>query len=111
MFVKNYTKFFRTLGIGFFVGVVIVISLNMTGCTRSMVKKAVADSAKDYVNEMGLEYIGSSSTGTDNDGDGYVSVDVRVKEGSTTKTLNLECTYSFVGFTTGCKERLILKNK
>jgi hypothetical protein len=99
-----------SMRLGKYVLLVLAMVALIGGCTRGTVKKAVTDSAKEYVVEMGYgEFIGSSSTGTDADGDGYVSIDVRVKNSAgAEETINLECTYSYVGFTTGCKEKVII---
>jgi hypothetical protein len=98
---------------GKYVLLLLVMAVLIGGCTRGSVKKATTESAKKYVAEMGYgDFIGSSSTGTDADGDGYVSIDVRVKNhAGGEETLNLECTYTYVGFTTGCKEKVIINKK
>ena len=92
-----------------------VISLSLLtlgACTRSQIKEMVADSAKAYCEELGMDYLGGSSTGTDSDGDGYYSIDARCKdrsEGSVEKLLNLECTISKTGmFATGCKQKVVI---
>jgi len=85
----------------------IVVALAMGGCTRGQRKNAVKESAKDYVNDLGYEFIGASGSTTDSDGDGYIAVDVRVKDDKgETQLLKLECTFSYVGFETGCKARV-----
>lgn len=91
----------------------VFVALAASGCTRSSVKNAVTDSAKEYISEMGYgTFIGSSSTGTDSDDDGYVTIDVRVKgNDGREQTLNLECTYSYVGLATGCKEKVVINKK
>ena len=94
--------------------VLIFVGVFATGCTRAMVKDATTDSAKKYVQEMGYgEFLGSSSPGTDADGDGYVSIDVRVRDGNgQERTLNLECTYSHTGImSTGCKEKVVINKQ
>jgi curli biogenesis system outer membrane secretion channel CsgG len=88
---------------------IVLMLVVLFGCTRAQVKKAVVESAKKYSTELGYEFIGASSTGEDSDGDSYVSVDVRVRSSSgQEEILALQCSYSFVGFETGCKRRNVI---
>lgn len=95
--------------IGFFSGAMV---------PRSVVKDKLADTATKYCHEMNMDYLGGSTTGIDSPGpngqkDGYISIDVRCKDRDTKRVerLNLECSWSMVGFPTGCKEKVSIRNQ
>lgn len=80
----------------------------------SVVKQKVASSATKYCNDLNMDFVGGSSTGVDgNPKDGYISIDARCKDRDTQKVerLNLECTWSMMGFQTGCKEKVSIRNQ
>lgn len=87
--------------------ILMVAILSTNGCTRGQRKDAVKAAAEEYAQDLGYTFIGASGSTTDSDGDGYIAVDVRVKDNEgKTQLLKLECTYSYVGFETGCKTRV-----
>lgn len=80
---------------------------------RNIIKNKVVQTAEKYCDELSMDYIGGSTPGTDSDGDGYVSIDARCKDKDTGKVerINLECSWSMVGFPTGCKEKVSIRNQ
>lgn len=60
--------------------------------------------ARTYATEMGYTVVGVSCTGTDSDGDGYVSCGVRVE--GLSQPISLECSRGEWTFNTGCKVAL-----
>jgi len=86
---------------------VVVVLFFVIRPTRSDRKEAVANSAQQYAKEMGYTFLGASGSTDDSDGDGYIAVDIRVEDNGTTKTIPLECTYSYIGRQTGCKMRVV----
>ena len=61
------------------------------------------ENATKYLNNMGYEFKGVSCTGTDSDGDGYISCDVNLSDGN---RLRLDCASGGVMTRTeGCKEK------
>lgn len=57
--------------------------------------------ARSYASDLGYSVIGVACTGTDSDGDGYISCTVRVKDD---EPLILQCASgSAASFTAGCK--------
>lgn len=107
---KKYVIMIVVLGI---VAAVIGALANGILVPRSVVKNKVADTAKQYVQELGMEYVGGSGPGVDNDNDGYVSIDVNVKtKQGEEKRMNLECEWTLVPLIpTGCKEKVIVRTQ
>jgi hypothetical protein len=92
----------------------VVAYLSGAAVPISVIKQKVADSAAKYCNDLNMDFVGGSSTGRDgNPKDGYISIDARCKDRSSAKVerLNLECTWSMVGFQTGCKEKVSIRNQ
>lgn len=98
-------RFFDSVTVVFVLLVTTVLTLS--SCTRGQRKDAVKDAAQEYIADLGYEFLGASGSTDDSDGDGYIAVDARVKDGSgNEQLLKLECTYSYIGRETGCKTRV-----
>ena len=71
----------------------------LSGCFGD--PEAAKSAARAYAKDMGYEVVGVSCTGTDTDGDGYVSCTLQVKGHQ--DPIALECTRGEFTFTSGCK--------
>lgn len=79
------------------------------GCQSPSDRQGSAErNAKDFADNMGIEYRGLSCSGSDSDADGYVSCTFNLRNG---QIQSFECGYdqpgALLGQNTGCKERML----
>lgn len=86
----------------------ILVCLVSFSCTRNQRKNAAKAAALEYAQELfPNKEVNATCSTDDSDGDGYISCDVVVGD----NIYPIECTYSYIGRTTGCKKRVLLDTK
>lgn len=84
----------------------IIVALTMSSCTRGQRKEAARDSALQYAAELfPKEGVTATCSTDDGDEDGYISCDLVING----KIIPISCNYSYLGRTTGCKKRPLMK--
>jgi len=101
-FDKNFDRGFKAVSVfcGLVtlasIGIFVLIVLKTVGTVASG-NKDVPEQARAWASAMGLDVIGTSCTGMDTDGDGYVSCTVSSREvGGTVKLTPVECAVSYM---------------
>ena len=82
----------------------------LSGCADQR-KERLYEVAQKFCEDLGMRYLGATTTGYDSEGDGYYSVEARCKPdgGGDEKLISLHCTIAYVWGSEGCKRRNILE--